>query len=72
MHPGLRRQHGRRKRRSGPGTTTDICLFSASGLDTSMAYTVTEIGDVTVIAIWSAVMYPYAPAPGTFNGARPS
>jgi hypothetical protein len=23
-------------------------------------------------AIWSAMMYPYAPAPGTFNGARPS
>jgi hypothetical protein len=28
----------------------DICLFSASGLDTSMAYTVTGPGDVTVIA----------------------
>jgi hypothetical protein len=23
-------------------------------------------------AIWSAMMYPYAPAPGTFNGARPT
>ena len=28
----------------------DICLFSASGLDTSMAYTVTGPGDVAVIA----------------------
>jgi hypothetical protein len=28
----------------------DICLFSARGLDTSMAYTVTGPGDVTVIA----------------------
>jgi hypothetical protein len=28
----------------------DICLFSAGGLDTSMAYTVTGPGDVTVIA----------------------
>jgi hypothetical protein len=28
----------------------DICLFSASGLDTSMAYTVTGPGDVTVIS----------------------
>src|SRR4029077_14842853 len=28
----------------------DICLFSASGLDTSMAYTVTGPGDVNVIA----------------------
>jgi hypothetical protein len=28
----------------------DICLFSASGLDTSMAYTLTGPGDVTVIA----------------------
>jgi hypothetical protein len=28
----------------------DICLFSASGLDTSMAYTVTGPGDVSVIA----------------------
>src|SRR5258706_6386760 len=27
----------------------DICLFSASGLDTSMTYTVTGPGDVTVI-----------------------
>jgi hypothetical protein len=23
-------------------------------------------------AVWSAMMYPYAPAPGTFNGSRPS
>jgi hypothetical protein len=23
-------------------------------------------------AVWSAMMYPYAPAPGTFNGARPN
>jgi hypothetical protein len=23
-------------------------------------------------AIWSAMMYPYAPAPGTFNGLRPT
>jgi len=23
-------------------------------------------------ALWSAMMYPYAPAPGTFNGARPT
>ena len=29
---------------------SDICLFSASGLDTGMAYTVTGPGDVTVIA----------------------
>jgi hypothetical protein len=28
----------------------DICLFSASGLDTGMAYTITGPGDVTVIA----------------------
>jgi hypothetical protein len=28
----------------------DICLFSASGLDTGMAYTMTGPGDVTVIA----------------------
>ena len=30
--------------------TTDICAFSPGGLDTSMAYTVTGSGDVTVIA----------------------
>src|SRR5580704_3541566 len=23
-------------------------------------------------AVWSAIMYPYAPAPGTFNGIRPT
>src|SRR5271168_850576 len=23
-------------------------------------------------AVWSAIMYPYAPAPGTFNGPRPT
>ena len=28
----------------------DICIFSASGLDTGMAYTITGPGDVTVIA----------------------
>jgi len=31
-------------------TAADICLFSASGLDTSMTYTVTGPGDVSVIA----------------------
>jgi hypothetical protein len=31
-------------------TAADICLFSASGLDTSMAYTISGPGDVTVIA----------------------
>jgi hypothetical protein len=30
--------------------TADICAFSPGGLDTSMAYTVTGPGDVTVIA----------------------
>jgi len=28
----------------------DVCLFSASGLDTGMAYTITGPGDITVIA----------------------
>ncbi len=31
-------------------TTFDLCVFSESGLDTSMTYTVTGPGDVTVIA----------------------
>ena len=30
--------------------TTDICLFSQAGLDTSMTYTVTGSGDVSVVA----------------------
>jgi hypothetical protein len=38
------------QRPSTGATAADICLFSASGLDTSMAYTVTGPGDVTVIA----------------------
>src|SRR5712672_1718814 len=37
-------------RPSGGVAAADICLFSASGLDTSMAYTVTGSGDVAVIA----------------------
>ena len=37
--------------RPASGTSTaDICLFSRSGLDTSMAYTVSGPGDVAVIA----------------------
>ncbi len=37
--------------RSASGTSTaDICLFSQSGLDTSMTYTVSGAGDVAVIA----------------------
>ena len=37
--------------RPASGTAaTDVCLFSAGGLDTSMTYTVTGPGDVTVIA----------------------
>jgi len=31
-------------------TTFDLCVFSESGLDTSMTYTVSGPGDVTVIA----------------------
>jgi len=39
----------------GSGTaTTDICLFSESGLDTSMAYSVSGPGDVAVISKQSA------------------
>jgi hypothetical protein len=30
--------------------TTDICLFSQAGLDSSMAYSVTGDGDVSVVA----------------------
>jgi hypothetical protein len=30
--------------------TADICVFSASGLDASMTYTITGPGDVLVIA----------------------
>ena len=37
--------------RPASGTSTaDICLFSQSGLDTSMTYTVSGPGDVSVIA----------------------
>lgn len=37
--------------RPGSGTaTTDICLFSQSGLDTSMTYSISGPGDVTVIS----------------------
>jgi hypothetical protein len=37
--------------RPASGTvTTDLCVFSESGLDTSMTYTVSGPGDVTVIA----------------------
>ncbi|HET7184008.1 MAG TPA: hypothetical protein VFI82_04945 [Terriglobales bacterium] len=37
--------------RPASGTATvDICLFSQSGFDTSMTYTVTGAGDITVIA----------------------
>jgi hypothetical protein len=37
--------------RPASGTSTaDICLFSQSGLDTSMTYTVSGPGDVAVIA----------------------
>jgi hypothetical protein len=37
--------------RSATGSVTyDLCVFSESGLDTSMTYTVSGPGDVTVIA----------------------
>jgi hypothetical protein len=38
------------QRPAGGSTTFDICVFSESGLDTSMAYTVTGPGEVTVMA----------------------
>jgi hypothetical protein len=38
------------QRPAGDNTTFDICVFSESGLDTSMTYTVSGPGDVTVIA----------------------
>jgi hypothetical protein len=30
--------------------TTEICIFSQSGLDTSMTYTISGAGDIAVIA----------------------
>jgi hypothetical protein len=40
-----------RLQRPASGTSTaDICLFSQSGLDTSMTYTISGSGDITVIA----------------------
>ncbi|MGH9744079.1 MAG: hypothetical protein ACRD51_17185 [Candidatus Acidiferrum sp.] len=38
------------QRPASGNTTFDICIFSESGLDTSMAYAVSGPGDVTVIA----------------------
>ena len=37
-------------RPSGGVTTADVCIFSQSGLDTSMSFTVSGPGDVAVIA----------------------
>jgi hypothetical protein len=37
-------------RPAGGTSTADICLFSESGLDTSMTYTVSGPGDITVIS----------------------
>jgi hypothetical protein len=59
--------------RPASGTTTaDICLFSQSGFDTSMAYTVSGPGDITVISkqsaglgiIHLALQIPASAAPG--------
>ncbi len=59
--------------RPASGTATaDICLFSASGLDTSMTYTVSGPGDVAVIAkqpaglgiIHLTLQIPSSAAPG--------
>ena len=38
------------QRPASGSVTTDLCVFSESGLDTSMTYTVSGPGDVTVIA----------------------
>jgi trimeric autotransporter adhesin len=38
------------QRPASGNTTADICLFSESGLDTSMSFTVSGPGDITVIA----------------------
>jgi hypothetical protein len=38
------------QRAASGASTADICIFSQSGLDTSMTYTVSGPGDVTVIA----------------------
>jgi hypothetical protein len=40
----------RLQRPAAGNATADICLFSQSGLDTSMSFTVSGTGDVTVIA----------------------
>jgi hypothetical protein len=60
--------------RPASGTSTaDICLFSQSGLDTSMAYTVSGPGDISVIAkqpaglgiIHLTLQIPVAAVPGS-------
>jgi hypothetical protein len=61
--------------RPASGTvTTDLCVFSESGLDTSMTYTVSGPGDVTVIAKQPAglgIIHLTLQIPGTaLPGAR--
>ena len=60
--------------RPATGTATaDICLFSQSGFDTSMAYTVSGSGDIAVISkqpaglgiIHLTLQVPATAAPGT-------
>jgi hypothetical protein len=61
--------------RPASGTvTTDLCVFSESGLDTSMTYTVSGPGDVTVIAkqpVGLGIIHLTLQIPGTaLPGAR--
>jgi hypothetical protein len=62
------------QRPASGSATADLCLFSESGLDTSMTYTVSGPGDVTVIAKQPAglgIIHLTLQIPGTaLPGAR--
>src|SRR5712672_2113238 len=54
---------------------TRVITSDALGQQIGGSAAATQLGqilDFSHSAVWSAMMYPYAPAPGTFNGPRPS
>jgi hypothetical protein len=53
-------------------TTVQVTATSRADSTKSANASLAIISDITLSAVWSAIMFPFAPAPGTFSGLRPT
>src|SRR5713226_4380925 len=59
------------KKSGGRGIASKL-LFFAYGFEKALTHEFGHFLGFSHSAVWSAIMFPFAPAPGTFSGLRPT